>query len=265
MGQLFKTLKSAWSTGSDRNVSLLAAGTAYYAFLAMVPMMAVAVLGYGLLADPETVARHADRIAEALPPSAAGLVTDQLQSVIETETKAKGIGLFVSLLVALFGARSGALAIITGMNIAFHAGEGRGFIKANLLAMALTVAAVLGSGVIAGATGLAAWLGAGIGGLLSFLVTAAAGFGGACLLYRYVPNRPSPAWRGIRRGAALFAIGWTVASSAFGFYAANFGSYNATYGSLGAVVVLLTWLYLTAFLLLFGAFFAAAYHTEAQE
>ena len=83
------------------------------------------------------------------------------------------------------------------------------------------------------------------------------------MLYRFAPNKPTPVWRVILPGALLFAGGWLGATAAFAFYAANFGSYNATYGSLGAVIVLMTWLFLSAFLLLFGAHFAAAGAQEA--
>lgn len=257
MGSVIDRAKRAWSDASEENITLLSAGIAFYAFLAMVPLLAVVVLTYGLVADAETVARHAQTLAETLPPSAAELVTDQLDSVIETRTGAQGLGLLLALSLALFSARSAALAIVTGMNIAFHADENRGILKANLMALAITGGAVLALGLVAGASALSGMLRAGFAGAASFLVVGAAGFAGACILYRIGPNRPSPAWHNIMPGAALFAIGWMVASAGFGFYAANLGSYNATYGSLGAVIVLMTWLFLSAFFLLFGAHFSA--------
>lgn len=265
MGQTFDKLKSAWVTGSEKNITLLAAGTAYYAFLAMIPMMAVAVLGYGLLASPETVARHASAISAALPPSAASLVTEQLKSVIETKSQAKGFGLLFSLALAIFGARSGAMAIIEGMNVAFNAQKSRSLLRANLLAVAITVGAVLGVGAVAGATALMSWLNQIAGSASGFTITAGMGFAGAALLYRLAPNIAAPEWSAIRKGATLFGIGWAAATSAFGFYAANFGSYNATYGSLSAVVVLLTWLYLSALLLLLGAFYTAQHQCIARD
>lgn len=258
MGPLIERAKRAWSDANDQNITLLSAGIAFYAFLAMVPLLAAIVLTYGLVADAQTVARHAQELAETLPRSAANLVTSQLDSVIETRKDTQGIGLLLALALSLFSARSAALAIITGMNIAFHADESRSFLRANLLALAITAGAVLALGLVAGASALSGMLREGFAGATSFLVVGAAGFGGAGLLYRIGPNRPAPLWKHIARGAALFATGWMIASAAFGFYAANFGSYNATYGSLGAVIVLMTWLFLSAFLLLFGAHFAAA-------
>lgn len=258
MRALIERARRAWSDASEENITLLSAGIAFYAFLAMVPLLAVVVLTYGLVADAATVASHAQRVAETLPPSAAELVTSQLDSVIETRKGAQGLGLLLALGLALFSARSGALAIITGMNIAFHADKSRSLLRANLLALAITAGAVLALGLVAGASALSGMLRAGFAGAASFLVVGIAGFAGASILYRIAPNRPSPAWHHIWRGAALFAAGWMIASAGFGFYAANIGSYNATYGSLGAVIVLMTWLFLSAFLLLFGAHFAAA-------
>lgn len=257
MIHLADRLKRAWARADRHNITLLSAGIAFYAFLAMVPLFASAILTYGLVADPQTVADHIVSLAATLPESAATLVGDQMKAVVETRGGAKGIALVGALALALFGARSGALAIITGLNIAFQVDRSRGAIRANLLALAITAGAVLGFGVVAASSALTAYLDGGMAGLGSFTIVLLAGFGGAALLYRIAPNKPAPSWPAVVRGAALFGVGWMAASAAFGYYAANLGNYNATYGSLGAVIVLLTWLFLTAFLLLFGACFAA--------
>jgi membrane protein len=73
------------------------------------------------------------------------------------------------------------------------------------------------------------------------------------LIYRYGPNRPDAPWRWITPGSGLATLGWLAATAGFGLYVSNFGNYNATYGSLGAVIVFLTWLYLSAYIVLFGA------------
>jgi membrane protein len=72
-------------------------------------------------------------------------------------------------------------------------------------------------------------------------------------LYRYAPSRPDPRWRWLTPGSIAATVVWLIATLGFGFYVANFGTYNATYGSLGAVIVFLTWLYLSAYILLMGA------------
>ena len=108
---MFDTLKRAWQGANEDYAGLVAAGISYYAFLAMVPMLAVIALLYGLVADAETVARDIDLVGRALPPSAADLVGDQLRSVTETNDEVKGLGLLLAFAFALFGARNAAGAL----------------------------------------------------------------------------------------------------------------------------------------------------------
>lgn len=250
MPPFIDALKLAWARASDSNAGLLAAGIAYYAFLSFVPLIAAMVLSYGLFAQPETIAAHIGQLARTLPPSASELVTDQIESVVETRAGAKGFGLAAALVLSIFAARVAAGSVITALNVAFGAEESRGFVKANLLALAITAGAVFAIGLVGIATALA--------GPASLLVVAAAALLSAALAYRRVPNVEPAGWPAAFRGALLFAAGWTAASAAFAFYAANFGNYNATYGSLGAVVVLLTWLFLSAYVLVLGGFLTAA-------
>ncbi|WP_271079089.1 YihY/virulence factor BrkB family protein [Aurantiacibacter sp. MUD61] len=260
-------LKRAWSQASDHNTSILAAGVAFYAFLALVPLLASVVLSYGLLADPATVADHLNSIARELPQSAAELIGTQLESIVETSGSAKGLGLLVSLAITLVGVRSAANTLITAIATAFDDQGNRSFIRANLLAIAMTIGAILGGGLIAGALAVSSAVigqlpdlsGAAkaLGQLLTYTIVGLGTAAGAGLLYRIAPPSFSPGWKRVLPGALLAGFGVLVLTAAFGFYVANFGSYNATYGSLGAVVVLLTWLYLSAYVVLFGGEVAA--------
>lgn len=246
-------LKAAWAAGSDDSISLIAAGIAHYALLALVPALAALVLAYGAFADPVTVAGHIHALSQNLPPSAAELVGSQLRSVSEGADEAKGIGLLASLAVALFGARGAARALMTGLDIAFDASEDRGFLRGNLVAIGVTFSGIAGLALVAGASGAVSGLLGPAGGFAGFAILAIAATLAGALLYRFVPNGTPPAWNAIWPGAVFFALGWLGASAAFAFYAANFGSYNATYGSLGAVLVLITWFYASALMLLLGA------------
>ncbi|WP_247714659.1 YihY/virulence factor BrkB family protein [Qipengyuania psychrotolerans] len=254
---MFDDLKAAWASGGDDNIGLIAAGIAHYALLALVPSLGALVLGYGLFADPATVSKHIALLSGSLPPSAAELIGEQLRNVTEGADGTKGFGLLVSLGIALFGARNGARALMTGLNVAFNADKGRGFVRANLVALAITLAGVMGLAVIGGAVTLVAALSGPFGELASFIFLLIAASGAAALLYRHAPNNPSPTWSAIWPGAVLFASTWFLATAAFAYYAANFGSYNAAYGSLGAVIVLITWFYASGFFLLLGAELAA--------
>ncbi len=89
--------------------------------------------------------------------------------------------------------------------------------------------------------------------VLRWPVLAALGALALAAIYRYAPDRDPASWRWVTPGAIAATLLWLVASVGFSFYVRNFGSYNETYGSLSAVVVLLLWLFLTAFAIVFGA------------
>jgi membrane protein len=266
MPSIIASLKAGYARSNKENAPLLAAGIAYYAFLSFVPLLGAIVLAYGLIADPDTVAGHAAALAEELPASSAELVTNQLESVTDRRSGTSGLGLVVALALALFGSRLAAGAVITAFDVAFGAEEKRGLIRANLLALAVTIGAMLAFGIVAGATTVVSVFLADSGGrFFTFALVGLVGIGGAVLAYRIVPNtRGTISYKAALRGAVLFALGWMAASAGFGFYVSNFGNYNATYGSLGAVVVFLTWLFISALLLLIGAFVAKASAGERQ-
>lgn len=258
MPSLPKTLRSAWSLADAGHIGIIAAGVAYYTFLALIPLLAVAILTYGLAVDPVTIADHGAALARRLPGTAGDFVSEQLREVAASRSGTHGLGLLLALALALFSARAAAGALITALDIAFDVDEERGFLATNLLALGITLGGVLALGVVAGVTTLASTvLASGIGAAASFLLVGLAGFAAAYIAYRVLPRRPLVTARAARRGGALFATGWLVASAGFGLYAGNFADYGATYGTLGAVIVFLTWLWLSAWLLQFGAHFAA--------
>jgi membrane protein len=248
---------------SEDNVGLVAAGVAFYGLLALVPLLGAIVLVYGIIADPQTVVTNVKSLAKLMPQDAAKLIGDQLMSVVQTSDDKKGFGVLLAIAVALFGARNGAGSIIIALNIAYEEEEKRGFLKVNLLSLAITVGAVL-IAVVAmiaitalgyleklfpGLPGFVAVLGKIATYVLLVLGSAAA----AATLYRYGPDRDQAKWDWITPGSLFAALLWLVLTLGFGFYAAHFGNYNKTYGSLATVVILVTWMYLSAYVFLFGA------------
>jgi len=248
---------------SEDNIGLVSAGVAFYAFLALVPLLAATVLTYGLIAAPATVLNNVQSLTKVMPSDAAKLVGEQLMSVVQTSGGKKGFGLLLALAIALFGARNAAGSVITALNIAYEEEESRGLIKVNLLALAITAAAVLLAiiAMIAVAalghleelfpqlpTALVI-----IGKLTSYAVLLAGAAAGAATLYRYAPDRKKAKWVWITPGSIFAAVGWVLLTLGFGFYAANFADYGKTYGSLATVVVLISWTYLSAQVLLLGA------------
>ncbi len=245
------------------NIGLIAAGVAFYGFLALVPFLAAVVLVYGVAADPATVERHVSALTEVMPADVAGLIGDQLHQVVATSGEKKGIGIAAALALALFSARNGAGAIITALNVAYEEDEKRSFVIVTLLAIAMTAAAVLLAIVAVVAItafghveslfpGTPDWLTM-LGTMTAYAVLLLAGAAAAATLYRYGPSRQKAKWVWLTPGSLLAAVLWLAITIGFGIYVDHFGDYGATYGSLGAVIVTLTWLFLSSYALLLGA------------
>ena len=250
-----------WREASADNIGLVAAGVAFYAFLAIVPLLGATVLTYGLIASPRTVLANVGSLAQILPSDIATLIARQLLEIVAASSGKKGLGVFVALAVALFGARNAAGSIIIALNIAYEEEEKRGFFKVTALALAITASAVVLALLAMAAIGLLQFIGqllpnAPLLALASKLVTplvVAIGAGAAAAaLYRYGPSRENARWSWLTPGSVFSAIGWLVVTAGFGLYVTRFADYDATYGSLGAVVALLTWIYLSAYVFLFG-------------
>ena len=251
-----------WKESSKDNVSLVAAGVAFYGFLAMVPMLGATVLTYGLVASPTTVLHNVQSLATTLPQDVAKLVGDQLLNVVKTSGGKKGLGLLGALALALWGARNAAGSIVIALNIAYEEDEKRGFVKVTLLSLAITAAAVLLGLIGAAAIGVMAQLegllpnigpvGVIVGKVLAYVVLAAVAAAAAATLYRYGPSRTRAKWTWITPGSLFFAIGWVVLTLGFGFYVSHFGKYNVTYGSLGAVIGFMTWIWISSTIVLLG-------------
>jgi membrane protein len=258
-----RILVDTWKDAGEDNLSLVAAGVAFYAFLAFVPLLTALVLSYGLVAEPSSVVRHMQGLTAIMPASAAGIVGDQLKAMTETDEARTGFALLLAMGVAVYGASKGAGAIVTALNIVFEVEEKRGFIRLTLLALAMAAGGVIALFVAVLAISTMNFLETllpalgGVSALLLKLVFFCAAGGAVALLlalvYRYGPNRPDAPWRWITPGSLLATLAWLAATWGFGAYVANFSDYNATYGSLGAVIVFLTWLYLSAYVMLLGA------------
>ncbi|MGE5563347.1 MAG: YihY/virulence factor BrkB family protein [Bacillota bacterium] len=252
-----------WKQSSEDNVGLVAAGVAFYGFLALVPLLGAIVLTYGIVADPQTVVSNVKSLTSLVPKDAAKLIGDQLLGVVQTSGGKKGLGLALAIGVALFGARNAAGSIITALNIAYEEEEKRSFLKVNLLSLAITAAAVLMAVLALIAIAALGYLeklfphmpGAvlTLGKVLSYVVLVLGAAAGAATLYRYGPDRQRAKWEWITPGSIFAAVAWVLLTLGFGFYVAHFGNYNKTYGSLATVVILVTWMYLSAYVFLFGA------------
>jgi len=254
--------KRAYAESKADNVSILAGGVAFFAFLALFPAMIAALSVYGLVADPATVADQVAQLAALLPETARPLVVDQLNSVAAGSGGALGIGLIVSVLAALWSASSGTSNLMAAVNAAYDEDETRGFIKLRGTALLLTLGAVvfmlLAVALVAVVPAVLSVLGLGgvallLAQVLRWVLLVVLVVSALAIVYRVGPDRDAPRMSWVSTGAIVATVLWIVASVLFSLYVSNFGSYNKTYGALAGVVVLMLWLYLTSYLVLLGA------------
>ena len=252
-----------WQRTWDDNVGLVAAGVAFYSFFALFSLLGLIVLFYGLVADPMTVVEHMRTLIGVLPNDVIVLIGDQLLTAVKASKETKGLGILIAFLVAVYGGTNGAAAIITALNIAYEEKEKRSLVRFYLLAITMTLTALLFALAAIAGTAAVAYLqrllpeastvtlilGKAAGYLLLVLVAAAT----AATLYRYGPSREEARWTWITPGSLLAAGMLLILTIAFGFYVTNLTDYSRSYGSLGAVVALLTWMYLSAYAFIFGA------------
>ena len=244
------------------HVTVVAAGVAFFALLAVFPAIAALISIAALVLDPATIEAQLSTAASALPENAAAILQQQASSVASGAGGGVGLAAIAGILISIYSASKGTKTLMEGMNIAYDEDEDRGFVKLNLVALALTVLLVVGVLVALGSTVVVSALLGELG--LSATARAVVEYGrwpvlalvvmaGLAVLYRYGPSREEPEWKWVSVGAVVTTALWVLGTIAFSIYARNFGSYNETYGALGGVIILLTWLWLSAWLVLLGA------------
>lgn len=243
------------------NLAIVGAGVAFYAFLAFVPALAAVIALYAFVADPAQAQEHVRMLSTVLPAQVIPLLEQQVGRMASNEQGA-GWGALIAVLFALWGSARGIKGLMKGLNVAYHEGEERNLFKLNLVALGLTFAAIITSillfALVAILPGVLRFLG--LGAVGEFLIQAARWLVLPILfmalltaVYRYGPDRRDARLRWLSPGAVLSTFLWVVASIGFSLYVSNFGNYDATYGALGAVVVFMLWLFLSAFVILLGA------------
>ncbi len=251
-----------WDEIGADNVSLVAAGVAFYMMLAIFPGITALISMYGLAFNPLDVASQINAVRMIMPAEAFAILDEQLTRLTTAEPASLSLGLVIGLLFTLWSAMGGVKGFLTAMNIAYEEKEKRGFFRVNLIAFLITLGAiafvilalvlVVALPAVLGLIGLD-WMAESLVSLLRWPVLAAAVMFGLSALYRYGPSRHKAQWQWVTWGAAIATTLWLAGSLLFSWYIANFNSYDRTYGSVGAVVILLMWFYLTAFVVLVGA------------
>jgi membrane protein len=246
----------------DHRILALAAGMTYYSILAIFPALAALVSIYGLFSDPGSIAKHLDEISGFVPGGAVDVAREQLTRVATKGDRTLGLTFAVGLAISLWSANAAMKSLFDTLNIVYGEQEKRGFVKLNAISLVFTVTAIafvliaLGAVVAVPVILNYMWL-SDITELVirwarwpALFVAVALAL--ACL-YRFGPSREAPRWRWLTWGSVVATLLWVAASALFSWYAANFGTFNETYGSLGAAVGFMTWLWISAIVILLGA------------
>lgn len=258
----WQILRRVFAEVGNDNVGVIAAGVAFFSLLAVFPLITACLSIYGYFADPlEAQALIAD-VSGVLPRDAWMLLNSQITAVASQPDAKLGLGIAVGLLVALYSAGAGIRAIMRAMNIAYGEVETRGIAKFYALAAAMTLSMIIfvwvALAVIIGVPAVLTLLkldglSAVVTRILPWVILVSLFGFAAGVIYRFGPARRPAKKRWLYPGIIFTTISWLGLSAGFSFFVASFGRYNATYGSLSAVIVLLMWFWLTAYVVIVGA------------
>ncbi|TJZ89278.1 YihY/virulence factor BrkB family protein [Paracoccus gahaiensis] len=256
------------------HISVVSAGIAFYALLSIFPAIAALISIAGLVLDPADVASQLETAVAMLPESAGAVLQEQVMKVTGGDETGTGVVALFGIVIALYGAMKGVLTLMEGLNIAYDEEETRGLVKQYLTAFFITICAIVG--LAAGIAVLivlpavvafmpfppvvetvANWLKWPLMGVLTMLALAG--------MYRFGPSRADPKWRWVSVGAVVATLLWVLGTGAFSLYVQNLDDYTETYGALGGVIILLTWMWLSAFIVLSGAELNAEIEQQTSE
>ena len=265
-----QSLLDTWRIANSSNIWAHCASVGFFGFLSIFPVMAVFVLLYGLAFSPAEMQEQVLFLRPFIPDTVYDVLNSRLSDLVSNTASALTFSLIVSSLAALYAGSKGIKSLIMLINIAFHITEERGFIQGTLRAVSLTFAAVVVL-IIAISSIAIIPLGAAYFPFPQIAKTIAlwsrwpilAGiiFLSFLGLYRLAPNQDAIALKTLMPGAALATVLWIVLSALFSIYVQNFNNYSAEFGALSAAVVIMLWLYYSAFIVAFGAIF----NSEAME
>lgn len=251
----------AWKEFNADQITNVSAGVAFFGVLALFPGMAAFVSLYGLFADVGEAQKQLATLAGVLPADSLTLIGKEMTRIAEAKKASLSVTFVFSLLLSIWSANAGIKGLFTGLNVAYEEHEKRGFLKLNLTSLAFTVAVLVFL-----ALAMAAMVAAPVAiamlhldpqsrilAALRWPVLLLVVMGALSLLYRFGPSREHPRWRWVTVGGLVAALGWLMVSLLFSWYVGAFAHYDVTYGSIGAVIGFMTWMWLTATVILLGA------------
>ena len=245
----------------DKSLPMTSAGIAFFTTLSFFPMLAAAAAITALVIDPQQITHLVSSLDAYLPKDLASLVSTQLQTLSHRQASNIFVAI-IAIALSLYSASAATQNLIKATNYSYDVTESRSFIKMKLLSLALTL-----GGLVLGLALLALLLvspdllqGIGLPKAIAepiiwlrwplivviLTITLAA-------FYRYGPNRRDPKWQWVSWGATAATLVWLIGTALFFLYAQNYGNFSRSYGIFAGIVILMTWLHLSAFIFLLGA------------
>lgn len=261
LDRLGRLLMQVWTVSSQTHMGLIAAGVAFYGIFAIFPAMAALIAVFGLISDPELVRSELELLEEFIPTMVYDLISSQMTQLLTASSSTLGWATAVSVGVALWSARAGVSAVVQGLN-AIYGISNRSGIRHELVAILMTLSlmaiAVLGLvSIVVTPIVLAIFpplpTTALFFELIRWVAMLLVVLSALTVIYRFGPNRSRRDLRWLTPGTFTVVILWFASSWALSYYLGNFNRYNEVYGSIGAVIAMLLWLYLSAWLVLAGA------------
>lgn len=244
----------------ELNLGLISAGVAFYGMLAIFPAIAAVIALWGVVSDPAIVDSQLELLRGFVPAQAFVILDMQVSRLISANNSTLGWATALSTLAALWSSRAGVAALIRGLNAINRVGNRSSF-RQTVQALVLTGALVgvslvaLASVVIVPIVQVLLPLGPALQMTLSaarWVIVIGVVMMGLGVIYRFGPNCAGQRVAWFTPGAAVAVLIWGAASWGFSYYLANFGQYNEIYGALGAVIALLMWFYISAYVVLLG-------------
>ncbi|QFS85196.1 YihY/virulence factor BrkB family protein [Roseivivax sp. THAF197b] len=256
---------------SSNRISLVAAGVAFFGLLALFPAIGAVLAIGGLLLDPQVIVEQMVDFRGFVPDEVLAIVQAQASEVAGADDQGLGLAALVALGLSFWSASRGMAYLVMGLNLVYDEEEKRGFFR--LSAQLLAMSALLVFGFLLGVASIIAvpallsvidwplfgqWLASGF----RWVVLVFGAMVGLALIYRYGPSRSSAEWSWVTPGSVIACLLWIAASVGFTIYVGSFASYNESFGALGGVVILIMWLWISAFIILLGGLVNA--EMEAQ-
>ena len=254
-------LKETKNAIKSKRIGILAAGIAYFATLATFPAIAaiVAILSFAI--SEENLHKAFEVIETYLPSDIGNLISTQLEAALANPSSGIFIIVF-GILISLFSLSGAVSNIISAANAIYETDETRKFVKLRLTSLFFIIAGGIIAIIVVGllilsesflvSLGVPEFIATGVI-IIRWVFIAALVAYSLAIFYRYAPDRKNPHWQWVTWGSSIATVIWLLGTTLFFIYARYFAHFTDSYSVFAGIIVLMTWLNLTAFAILIGA------------